>query len=51
MKIAKIYLRSLTGIITTGLVIAYLGLTDPVIIGGWFAGITAWILLETRKED
>ena len=48
-KIAVICIRSIVGIITTGLVIGYLGLTDPVIIGGWFAGITAWVLIEKKQ--
>ena len=50
LNIAVIYIRSVIAITTTGLVIAYLGLTDPIIIGGWFAGITAWVLLEKKQE-
>lgn len=51
LKVAMIYIRSITAIVTTGAVIAYLGLRDPQIIGVWIGGITAWVVFEKKTME
>lgn len=45
-EIAKVYVRSIIGITAMSTVVAYLGLTDPTIVGGYMAAVVACVLLD-----
>ena len=50
-EFAKIYIRSITGIITVSGVVAYLGLTEPNIIIAYFGSVVAMVMLDKPKEE
>ena len=50
LEFAQIYIRSIIGIGTMSAVIAYLGLVDPIVVGGYMAAVVACVLLDKGEE-
>lgn len=50
MEFAKVYIRSITGIIATSAVVAYLGLVEPNILLAYFAAVVGMVLIDKPKE-
>ena len=50
LEFAQIYVRSIIGIASMSAVVAYLGLTDPIVVGGYMAAVVACVLLDKGEE-
>ena len=50
-EFAKIYIRSIVGITAMSAVVAYLGLTDPTVVGGYMAAVIACVLLDKPEVE
>ena len=46
LEFAQIYVRSIIGITAMSAVVAYLGLTDPTVVGGYMAAVVACVMLD-----
>lgn len=49
-EFAKVYVRSIVGITAMSAVVAYLGLTDPTVIGAYMGAVIACVLLDQPTE-
>lgn len=49
-EFAKIYIRSITGILAASAVVAYLGLTEPNIVIAYLGAVVAMVMLDKPKE-
>ena len=50
MEFAQVYIRSIIGIASMSTVVAYLGLVDPIVVGGYMAAVVACVLLDKPVE-
>lgn len=50
-EFATIYIRSITGIMATSGVIAYLGLSEPNIIVAWLGAVVAMVMLDKNESE
>ena len=49
-EFAKVYIRSITGIMATSAVVAYLGLSDPNIVIAYLGAVCAMVMLDKNPE-
>lgn len=50
-EFAQIYIRSIVGITAMSGVVAYLGLSDPIVVGGYMAAVVACVLLDKSEVE
>lgn len=50
-EFAKIYIRSIVGITAMSTVVAYLGLTDPTVVGAYMGAVIACVLLDKPEAE
>lgn len=50
LEFAQIYIRSIIGIVAMSTVVAYVGITEPTVFGGYMAAVVACVMLDKGEE-
>jgi len=50
MEFAEIYVRSIVGITALTTAVCYLGLIDPIVMGGYMTAVVACVLLDKPEQ-